>query len=184
MGIRTGGPAGPAGSAGPQGVPGVPGAAGSTGPAGAQGTQGVAGAAGPQGAGLQTIAVQTPGSGGVPNRAIGTAFQVSASQPSHVAYRVRASVTASVTGNNQGRARIRLGPTALTTVEYPGAIGITYNLGLGLAVANTIGSEGCLSAFVPAGWFVLIDTVTTGAVTYALDTNATTPGAQVEQLLG
>lgn len=185
------GSAGAAGATGAQGATGTQGATGAQGTTGAIGTTGSAGAAGATGstgatgAGFGTITVQQPGiTGGVPARVIGTAFQVSTTAPAMVAYRATVSVTASLAGNNKGRVRLRVGPGAGTTVEQPQCCEIEFNLGLGLAVANKNGNGCALTAFVPAGSFVLMDVVTeTGTIVGALVSNATVAGAQVEQIL-
>ena len=149
---------------------------GATGPSGANGTNGV---------GLGSLTTNLPGiTSGVPTRVIGTAFQPSTTNASFVQYRAQASVTASLAGNNQGRIRIRVGSTSTTTAEFPGAVGVTYNLGLGVSLANTNANEGTLYAFVPAGSWVLIDTVTvSGSPAFTLQSNSTVLGSQVEQLL-
>ena len=174
------GPSGPQGATGAQGPTG---ATGSQGAVGSTGATGATGSTGPAGAGFGSITVQAPGSGGVPNRVIGTAFQPSTTAPTMVSYRASTSIATNLTGNNSGRIRIRGGDTSTTTTEYPGAVGSTFSMSLGVALL-TVGNEGALSALVPVGWWVLIDTVTVaGTVTYALPTNATLAGAQVEQVL-
>lgn len=150
------------------------------------GATGTTGSQGPAGPGFGTITSQQPGiDASIPARVLGTAFQISTVAPAMVAYRATASVTASLTGTNQGRVRLRMGPTSTSTVEQPGAVGITYSLGLGIAVANTVGNEGALHALVPPGWWVMLDTVVvSGSPALALISNATIAGAQVEQILG
>lgn len=177
--------AGPTGAQGIQGATGSQGTAGTNGTNGTTGATGSTGAQGPAGVGLGTLTVQQPGvTGGTSNRVIGTAFQPSVTNPVFACYRASTSITASLAGSNQGRIRIRVGASSTTTTEFPGTVELTYNLGLGLAVANTITNSGSLCAFVGAGQFVLIDTVTTtGTVTFSLPTNAAISGAQVEQLL-
>lgn len=184
------GPTGPTGATGVQGITGTQGIQGTTGATGATGSQGPAGSVGAtgstgaQGVGLGTLTVQNPGSNGVPNRAIGAAFQPSTTNPSFVCYRAKASVTTSLTGANQGRIRIRTGAASGSTTEYPGAVEVTYTLGLGLAASTTVANGGSICAFVPVNWFVLVDTVTdSGSPVFTLPTNATIAGAQIEQLL-
>lgn len=137
------------------------------------------------GGGLATILQQVPGSAGVPNRALATAFQPSSDFPSLVAYRAKISGSMSVAGSVSGRIRIRVGLSAVTTLELPGAVGFTFTLGLGIAVADAHAVDGYLCALVPAGSWVLIDTVTdAGAPVFSLPVNATVAGAQLEQLIG
>lgn len=150
------------------------------------GPTGATGSTGAAGAGFGTITENRPGiTSGVAARVVNTSFQPSATAPCQVSYRATASVTASLAGNNSGRVRLMMCPTQNGTyLEYPGAVGVVYNLGLGVAIANTNTNEGWLGALVPIGWWVKIDVVTvTGTITGALVSNATLAGAQVEQVL-
>jgi hypothetical protein len=115
---------------------------------------------------------------------LNTAFQVSPTAPSIVSYRASASVTASLAGNHKGRVQFRMGPTAGSTTVQPSCCEVEYNLGLGVAIANKTGNGNAIGGFVPAGWWVMLETVTdAGSPVLTLVSNATLSGAQVEQLL-
>jgi hypothetical protein len=198
------GATGQQGNQGPQGVQGTPGAAGQlgstgavgatgpTGPAGSNGTNGATGAVGPTGSvgatgvGFGTQTINQPGvASGPPTRVLGTAFQPSATQPCFVSYRAKVSATLPLLGTAQeGRVRMRVGPTATTTVEWPGAVGILKSATAAVTVSQTDQGEGTLYGLIPVGWWVMLDAVTvSGTPTLALISNATLLGAQIEQVL-
>lgn len=129
------------------------------------------------------IAIQGHGrpltSSSVPSRLSGTAFQPSTTRDAWVSYGVEVSSTVSVlsTTVHEGYVTIKVGPTSTPTVEHQRSGG-ALSTG-GLTVSETSKHVGAVSAFVPAGSWVLLTAVTvSGSPTIVLD------AIQVETLIG
>lgn len=163
------GSAGATGNTGPQGPTGSTGATGSAGATGSTGAAGSAGAQGP--AGFSTVTPSTP------TRAIGTAFQPSATNAALCIYSIQIACTASLSGGQAGQVQL-LSDAANppTTVRSTIANQNTSALTIGLTVVNN--QTATLSYLVPIGHYVkLVSTNTTGTPTYTMV-------AQAEEVLG
>jgi len=161
------GPAGPQGPAGPAStVPGPAGPPGATGQAGATGPAGQVGSTGPQGP--PGTPAPTP-SQSAATRSLNTAYQVSSTRPAWVTYSVQITVTASLTGGQQGDVIMEIASNAgftagVQTVAIAG-LGQTYSLAV--AIQGVQPQTGVVSGFVPAGYYVRLRTVSvTGSPTF------------------
>lgn len=115
----------------------------------------------------------------VPSRSLASAFQPSTTRDAWVSYGVEVSSTVSVlsTTVHEGYVTLKVGPTSTPTVEHQRSGG-SLSTG-GLTVAETSKHIGAVAAFVPAGSWVLLTSVTvSGSPTIALD------AVQVETLVG
>lgn len=140
------------------------------GPQGEPGEQGEQGPQGDPGEGFGTITLNTP------SRTLGTAFQVSTTRPALVSYSARVVSALSLAGGQAGRVELRSDASnPPTTVRQRVAGGLTGTVVVGVAMSDT--AEGTMTYLVPAGHYVLLQSVNeTGTPTYSLP-------AQVEEIL-
>lgn len=153
------GPAGPQGPAGPAStVPGPVGPPGATGQAGPTGPAGQVGATGPQGPpGTQA---PTPAQSAA-TRSLNAAYQVSSTRPAWVTYSVQITVTASLTGGQQGDVVMEIASNAAFTagVQTVAISGLGQTYSLAVAIQGVQPQTGVVSGFVPAGYYVRLRTV-------------------------
>lgn len=115
---------------------------------------------------LATLPVQSVPTQAAATRALNTIFQVSASRPALVSYSVQLTVTASLTGGQQGDVVLEIASdaaftTAVQTVSITG-LGQTYSLAV--AIQGVQPQTGVVMGVVPAGYYARLRTVsTTGA---------------------
>ncbi len=158
------GPAGAAGAKGDQGAPGDTGPQGPAGPsgqAGQKGDQGPAGSPGAQGLtgpagspGLVSVAPSTP------TRALGAAFQPSATKATFVSYSVKTSVTNPLLVGTSTATVTLLSDAATTPTTERGRVEATSGVGVSVTLALTTSNTAQLSYVVPAGhWVRLVSTV-------------------------
>lgn len=105
------------------------------------------------------------------SRALNSAFQVSATRDAIVSYSVQLTVTASITGGQNGDVVLEISTdsgftTGVQTVAIAG-LGQTYTLAIALAGVQP--QTGVVSGVVPAGYYARMRTVNnTGTPTYAV----------------
>lgn len=105
------------------------------------------------------------------SRALNSAFQVSATRDAIVSYSVQLTVTASITGGQNGDVVLEIATdsgftTGVQTVAIAG-LGQTYTLAIALAGVQP--QTGVVSGVVPAGYYARMRTANnTGAPTYAV----------------
>lgn len=162
---------GPAGTPGAKGDAGPQGSVGPAGPAGPPGPAGATGATGPAGSpGLVSV---TPTA---TNRALGTAFQPSATKAVFVSYSVKTSVTNPLLAGTSVATVTLLSDAGSNPTTERDRAEATSSVGLAVSIALTTSNTATLSYVVPAGhWVKLVSTVT--------GTGSTAIVSQVEEIL-
>lgn len=145
------GPTGPTGATGATGATGPTGAAGTNGTNGSTGATGATGPAGPTLAPTQATATRT----------LNSAFQVSANQASFVFYSVQITVTASITGGQNGDVILEIASNSgfTTNVQTLAISGVGQAYTLAIALQGVQPQTGVVSGFVPAGYYARLRTV-------------------------
>lgn len=125
------------------------GAPGPAGPSGAKGDTGPAGAPG-----LVSVTPSTPA------RALGTAFQPSATKATFVSYAVKTSVTNPLLVGTSTATVILLSDASATPTTERGRVEATSGVGVSVTLALTTSNTAQLTYVVPAGhWVRLVSTV-------------------------
>lgn len=173
------GPKGDTGATGAAGATGATGSTGATGAAGTNGTNGAAGSTGAQGPKGDTGAAGSTGPAGptlaptqaTATRALNSAFQVSATQSAFVFYSVQITVTASITGGQNGDIVLEIASNSgfTTNVQTLAISGVGQAYTLAIALQGVQPQTGVVSGFVPAGYYTRLRTVNnTGTPTYSV----------------
>lgn len=105
------------------------------------------------------------------SRSLNTAFQISSTRAAYVSYSVKLTVTASITGGQDGDVFLEIasdsGFTANVQTIAVAGLGQTYTLAVALQGVQP--QTGCVFGFVPAGYYVRLRTVNnTGTPTYSV----------------
>jgi len=163
------GPTGATGAQGAKGDTGAQGVAGPTGATGATGPQGATGATGP--AGLGTVTPSTP------TRAIGTAFQPSATKAVECSYAVKAQVTNPLLAGTSSTTVRLLSDASNPPTTVRDVVEATSGVGVSVTLALTTSNTAALRYIVPAGHYVMLQQTIAG-------TGAASIVAQTEEVLG
>lgn len=116
-----------------------------------------------------------PVSPSTPSRSIGSAFQPSTTQPTYVSYALRVVSSITLSGGQAGRIELRSDSSnPPSTVRGRVAGGATGTVVVGVSMSDT--AEGTISYIVPAGHYVLLQSVNeTGTPTYSINSQVEIP---------